>query len=399
MEILYVSNYCSPKVINYLFENSKSEPGQAVQKFHRLLVDGLNKQNRVSSIKLISSIPVTISINRKFFWNFSKEKIDKIEFNFLPFLNVPIIKHFCLFFFTFIKVAFLGNSRKKEDKIVLCDVLNTSIAIAAFIACKISSKKIVAIYTDLPSNMVTDNFKNKFIGKVYLRTLDVFFNRFDYFIELTEHMNSIVNPIGKPYLVMEGLVDGDIEISTDTKDKPNKKIIIYAGAILSKYGIEDLINGFSLVKMDDIELHLYGPGEFVSKLDKYIKDDPRIRYFGVVKNNFLLDKLSEATLLINPRPTTEDFVKYSFPSKNLEFMSTGVPLITTKLPGMPIDYYPYVYLLEDESKNGIANLLKQLLLKSKSELTQFGHNAQKFVIDNKSNHVQVRKILDFIEAP
>ena len=97
-------------------------------------------------------------------------------------------------------------------------------------------------------------------------------------------------------------------------------------------------------------------------------------------------------------PTKEDFTKYSFPSKNIEYMSTGRPLLTTKLPGMPEEYYPYVYMFETESLDGYRKTLKEVLEKDYDELAQKGREAQSWVLKNKNNVVQTRRIIELYKS-
>ena len=113
-------------------------------------------------------------------------------------------------------------------------------------------------------------------------------------------------------------------------------------------------------------------------------------------NAQIVDKEQEATLLINPRPTGEAYVKYSFPSKTMEYMASGTPVLTTVLPGMPKEYHPYVYLLEDETAEGIAEQLKQILANSDETLFRKGAEARRFVLEQKNNVIQAQKILEML---
>ena len=110
----------------------------------------------------------------------------------------------------------------------------------------------------------------------------------------------------------------------------------------------------------------------------------------------IVDKERKATLLINPRPTHEKFVKYSFPSKNMEYMASGTPLLTTKLTGMPKDYYPYIYLFDEESVDGYACALERVLGLSSEELFEKGRIAKQFVLEKKNYLVQTDRILNLI---
>ena len=69
----------------------------------------------------------------------------------------------------------------------------------------------------------------------------------------------------------------------------------------------------------------------------------------------------QATLLVNPRKGHEEYTKYSFPSKTMEYMASGTPTIMYKLPGLPIEYEEYLVLLPDNSQETLTAILKQCL--------------------------------------
>src|SRR5690554_7934508 len=136
----------------------------------------------------------------------------------------------------------------------------------------------------------------------------------------------------------------------------------------------------------------------VNEIEEEIKRDGRIRFFGIVHNSKVVEAELQATLLVNPRPTVEDFTKYSFPSKNMEYMVSATPVLTTVLAGMPREYHDYVYLLEDESAEGIHDRLKELLINTpEEELRMKVRRAKEFVLKNKNNLYQSKRIIDFIK--
>ena len=135
----------------------------------------------------------------------------------------------------------------------------------------------------------------------------------------------------------------------------------------------------------------------MKELEQIAKEDPRVFYGGMLLNSQIVEKEMEASLLVNPRPIGEEYVKYSFPSKTMEYMSTGTPALTTVLPGMPKEYHPYVYLLEDESKEGIAKKLTEILTQSDEALFEKGMKARRFVLEEKNNVIQAKKILNMLE--
>ena len=208
-------------------------------------------------------------------------------------------------------------------------------------------------------------------------------------------MNDKINLKNKPFIVMEGLVDSNMQLLSNTlNNKYTKKVCIYAGGIYEKYGVKLLVDAFKNLNIKDAELHLYGTGD----LEKYLASikNNKIKYYGVVENKKIVEEEIKATLLINPRFTKEEYTKYSFPSKNMEYMVSGTPILTTKLPGMPNEYIPYVYLFENETLEGYQKSLEQILKKPQQELFEKGKEAKEFMLKNKNNKKQASRIIYFI---
>ena len=103
-----------------------------------------------------------------------------------------------------------------------------------------------------------------------------------------------------------------------------------------------------------------------------------------------------ASLLINPRYTEAEFTKYSFPGKNIEYMVSGTPTLTTLLPGMPKEYFPHVYLLDDETVDGMANMLREIHSKPKEEIERLGQETKEWMLKNKNNKAQVAELIHFV---
>ena len=78
-------------------------------------------------------------------------------------------------------------------------------------------------------------------------------------------------------------------------------------------------------------------------------------------------------------------------------MVSGTPLLTTRLAGMPKDYYPYVYLFGKETKEDFMAVLKEVFSKSAKELHDFGSKAKIFAIQEKNNVKQASKFYTFLK--
>lgn len=392
-----MSALCSRRLINKIHEETGVNPGFAVQKFSRLIVRGLLENN--VEVSTLSVPPISRRESNRIWINIDTETEDGVEYKYIPFLNYPFLKHICLLLYTFFQVLIWGLCRKK-DRYIICDVLSISSCFGALLASKINGIKSVAVVTDIYSQMVGEktNGLKRLMKLVAGKMQQWYSSSFTHYVLLTEYMNEAVNPHRRPYIVMESLCDGNENCKKQSPKKTNEnKIIMYAGGIEEKYGLRALVEGFSSITRDDISLVLYGHGSYVETLKQICLKDSRIQYKGIAPNEEIVKAEFEAALLVNPRPTTEEFTKYSFPSKNMEYMVSGTPVLTTMLPGMPKEYYSYVYLFDKgENAVGYAESLEEVLSKPTDELLFMGEKAREYVLREKNNVKQARRIIDLI---
>ncbi len=393
MKILYISALASEARIDLEYRRTGLNPGFAVQKFSRLLVKGL-VDNGTDVLAL--SNPPYVNGKRRFVHS-ARELENGLTYKYVPYINLPIVKHFCLLFYSFFYVLIWGMYNRK-NKAVICDVLAISICFGALLATKINRLKSVAVVTDIYAQMVGekrsgfDAIIKSFAGKLQ----NWYSTSFSHYVLLTESMNDLVNPYGKPSIVMEAICGG-VKQNESYLQKDFPITILYAGGIEKEYGIENLVKAFQTLPFKDIRLVIYGSGGYVENLKNMCSLDSRIQYKGVVPNEVIVDAEHRATLLVNPRFSTEEFAKYSFPSKNMEYMVSGTPLLTTQLPGMPRDYYPYVYLFDrGETVDAFAEVLNDILSLPLEELSKKGAEARDFVLREKNNVVQTQRIIQLI---
>ena len=266
---------------------------------------------------------------------------------------------------------------------------------SSLFACKIMGVRSAGIFTDIPGLMVGRKSR---ISKILETINKSYFRLFNYYIFLTKQMNSIINTRKRKYIIMEGLADIKMRDSEYAKNDFVVKTILYAGGLYEEYGIKMLLEAFLQLNMQNIRLDIYGDGPMKEEIcNRYVVIDERIHYYGVAPNNIVIEAERNASLLVNPRPSKEDFTKYSFPSKNIEYMVSGTPILTTCLPGMPDEYYDFIYTFEKETVEGYRDTLCEILTKPECELRQKGIEAQKFILDKKNNNIQAARILDLLK--
>ena len=158
-----------------------------------------------------------------------------------------------------------------------------------------------------------------------------------------------------------------------------------------------LLDAFGMVRDSELKLVLCGSGDAEELVRERVKADERISFLGRVDREIVLALQKNATILVNPRQNNEDFTKYSFPSKNLEYLSSGVPVIAYKLDGIPDEYDEFIIYPENDSVDALHKTIKTLSEMTDEERRCIGDKARCFVAENKNKNTQAQRIFEFIE--
>jgi len=385
MNILYVTNACSEEEYDLLFQNIKKE-GLQNQKFNNLFIKGFSKNG--CEISVLSSRPVFVHLHPHKWFKSKKEVVDNIKYNYIPFFNISKLRGLSTYFF--IKKEIKKWIKSNSNGVIVCDILNYVLVKAISKVIKGKSVKLVSIVTDLPEMIAYKNLKrlNHHNNLIY---------NSDYFILLSKYMGEKINPNKKPEIIVEGFCDINMDkVDNTLKNKYDKKVVMYAGLLHGKYGIANLVKAFDQLTLEDIELHIYGTGDWEEELKQYCDKNDKIKFFGTKDNSYVVNEQLKATLLVNPRPTNEDFVYYSFPSKNMEYMASGTPMLTTNLPSIPEEYKEYCFVAKGFGVDELKSELETILSKTPKELNDFGNKAKKWVLKNKNNRVQAEKVYHWL---
>ncbi len=402
MQIFFATSACSKAVYEKIFNLRKKRILDPAQKFFEQLITGAANCNLASEneaeVLSISAKPVSASTADKYLFKKETEISENAKYLYIGFLNGKLSRFITVFFSSFFTALKLF-SKKDKEKIVLCDPLYTHMSFAVRLAAKLCKVKAIAVVTDIPVFATEMKQSGKASLKYKLQHLYEYFSmkdivKYDAYINLTESMDSIVNPKGKPSIVIEGSMDSKI-VPVSLEKKGGIRTVVYAGGVYEKYGVKQLTEAFIKADLEKTELHIYGDGAYVDELKRISEVHKNVKYMGCVLNTDLPEIESRATLLVNPRFTNEEYTKFSFPSKTLEYMSSGTPVLSTRLKGIPEDYNDYLYWFDDESLDGMASKLREVFENSDSELERFGKKAQEFAVHNKSNLVQGERIIAF----
>lgn len=223
-------------------------------------------------------------------------------------------------------------------------------------------------------------------------------NKFDMYILLSEEMKNVIDIEKKSYIIIEGIYDfskkKEIEYGVDSFSD-NQFNIVYAGSLYYEYGIMNLVNAVELLNYADIELLIFGSGEAEKEIKKIAENNKRIVFGGLVPRDCVLEYERKASLLVNPRPVEDEYVKYSFPSKNMEYMASGTPVLLTNIPSLPDEYKKYV-ILADTNDVDVLKTKIEYIYSNQKKFSDLGEKAQKFILREKNKKKQSLKLIELI---
>lgn len=402
MNLIYIGSFYPENRRNEIRINSKIGLDNASNVHQNAILKGLDyfyNNLIVITVPTIKSYPFNYKRIRFKSSHFSHN--DKSNDYCVGFLNIPIIKHYSKYINLRNQIKRLLKTNEKTLIIIYSIHSPFLKAIYKFVK-KNNNIKTCLIVPDLPQFMSeSENLLYKLLKKIDIYFINRYLKKIDSYVVLTDSMLEMLPADNKFWVKIEGIYDGTVtEISemTDTlKVSDNLIIITYTGTLDYRYGIENLLSAFSSINDPNYRLWICGAGNSRKRIIEMATIDPRIVYWGELTFEEVKKMHTKSTLLINPRTSNGEYTKYSFPSKTMEYMASKTPCIMHRLPGIPEEYFDYVYLAERQDAQGLKDTIMKVSIKDKVELKQFGENAANFIANNKNPLVQVEKIYNMIE--
>lgn len=373
--ILYLSQATAYPIYDRLFLEGKIKTGYQAQKFNSNVVMGLS---HFQEVVCLSTLPYA---------GVPAPRVDEIHHGvrYVTVKNTVGKLHKPMNLLRLVGES-LKICRKHKVDYIVCDAFSVSPNYAARMLSKFLGIPSVGIITDLPGLLGPKKALSKSISKMH---------GFDKYVLLTESMNPVVNPSQKPWMIMEGICSDRIPPYVPTESR--EKIIVYSGSLWKENaGIEYLVEGFLKAGLEDYSLLLYGTGELVPWIEEIVRKHRNVRYMGCVTNEEMVEIQTRASLLVNPRPSGQEFCKYSFPSKTIEYMLSGTPVLMTRLPGIPEEYFSFCYTVHEETAEGMATALQDIFLDDRR--FSVGAAAREYVMTKKSCHTQAERLNNFFCA-
>lgn len=393
MKIINLFGLYPHDMMDDLSSNTKTKMDFAANNLQEAMIKGYKETGadyHIINAPFIGSWPLYYKKTHVNGYINAEERIHSVRF-----LNVAIIKRWDMLRKVKKTLFEYLNENPIEPTVVLFYNFNY-IKLAKKIKEKFHHVKTCLLVTDLPEFM-SSNSRDMVsrINKFITTESTSYSNYIDGYVLLAERMKERLPVDDTPYHIMEGIYNHDD--SCLEASKKDKKIILYTGNMDPRYGINDLVAAFSLIKDPNIELWFRGDGASVSLVKERSVSDQRIKLIDRLSHKELLSLERNATLLVNPVHSTEEFTNYFFPSKTMEYLASGTPTLMCKLNCLPLEYREYIYFFEKEDVSSMARTILELCNKPLEELNNFGLKAREFIISKKTPKCQIAELLNFLK--
>lgn len=402
MEILLVSSLCSKNKYKWITEVRTAPSLDPAQRMFLAIVRGLRENG--CNVTCISALPMgtsnTNAINKYFPRN--EECESRVKFIYPAFHIGRFRRHIDLHKNTVIEVKRWIEKTKGKKRFILCDSLLVACTQGTRRVAQKEGIKVFAYVTDYPSLATSIHVKNvslfrKMLQGVYDKFADHDLTKYDGYILVAEALKDLIGINNKPYLVIEDVITvPNEEIKIENK-KSGLFTIVYGGALCERFGVNKLADAVHIISNDNVAIHFYGSGESVAYIEGLNKKDARICYCGQVSFDELQKIQQKASLLVNPRPSNESFAAYSFPSKTLSYMLSGTPVLTTRIPGIPESYKPYLLWFDNEDTRSMTKKIEEIISTPNEELRELGKKAFVYAKTEKNGLAQTSRLISFVE--
>lgn len=397
MKVLYFGAVCDENIFSEL-EKKKQPYFVAQYMYEKALVDELENYDKLQ-LDVVSIYQTDYYPKDKLIIN--KNSVNN-TYSYLTYVNLPFFREVSFFIHTCVKILKWNYKlHSKTESIIFASNHYPPVSMAIVLLGFLLKISRVVTFTDLSiftySKKRISQMKlyKRMIIKPYLFLVNKLQKSYDGYVLFSSYMKEVVNKSNHPYCVVEGIFNSD-SLDYSEYEKASGKILAHAGTLNKEVGIDKILDIFKEINDSDTSLWFIGDGDMSETIRDEALKDPRIKHFGFIPKSDVFTLLQKATLLINLRNPNDEYTKYSFPSKMFEYMASGTPVFTTKIQGIPNEYYDYLYSTDSFETEEIATKIMKILRKDDEELQTLGQQAKKFIYQNKSAQFQVEKIVKLL---
>lgn len=261
---------------------------------------------------------------------------------------------------------------------------------------KKGKKVIYDVHEDLPRQLITKPYLNKFIRKIIAFIFEIYENnsvkKFSYLMTATDFIRDRFINLNKNSVAIKNYpLIGDIETNKLWEHRKNQ--FVYIGLLSKERGISELVEACNYT---DFELHVAGKfinAEFEQKITS-LPEWQKVKFHGFLNRDQISDLLSDSKIgIVTLYPTIN--YKDALPVKMFEYMLAGIPVIASNIElwetilnqnncGISVD--PFSPKMIAEAINNIIN--------DDEKAQKMGQSGQKAILNKLNWKEEEQKILN-----
>jgi glycosyltransferase involved in cell wall biosynthesis len=316
----------------------------------------------------------------------------------LPFLNIHPFKWFTTGAAVLFAIAGWSWKHRGKPRVVLSLNLTMPPGMFVWLSARLTGTRAVVAVLDVfkPGALVRDT---------WLRRLDFALQqwlmpRFDGIMVVSRAIAEDFLP-GRRVCLIEGGILPELFAAapvTDGERRDNGRFrIVLAGTLELYNGLELALEAMNHLPAD-YQLMVAGNGSLAGRLQQAAARDARISYLGFLDFADLVATYRSADLLLNLRLTRAMDTRYFFPSKLMELLASGTPVLSTGTGHVEDVYGHVLYLLEEETPQALAAHIRAIAASPPAERRALGRRAREFIFSEKTWDRQGAKLADYIRS-
>jgi glycosyltransferase involved in cell wall biosynthesis len=318
----------------------------------------------------------------------------------LPYINVTPFKQLTIGLGVLAALLRWGLAHRHERRVVYTFNLSVPPGLFTLLGARLIGATLVASLNDInvPGQTVPDTVFNR----IDFRLQRAIIPRLDGHVAVADSIMRDFAP-GRRYLRMEGGITPEtlsrthpLPVVDDAHGRPFTAVA--AGSLDEANGVTVVLEALAIMRGAKVRLVIVGDGPLRQSVLTAAAHDPRLEYRGLVSFEEVLELYNQADVLLNVRLTRAVNTKYFFPSKLMEFLATGRPVISTCTGHLRDEYGEFCYLLEDETATGLAEMLGLVATDSWAERARRGHSGRAYMSREKTWDTQAARLAAYLNS-
>jgi hypothetical protein len=202
-----------------------------------------------------------------------------------------------------------------------------------------------------------------------------------------------------PVLHLDGGVESN-RVSSDEIVLPSERTVfpfLYCGATNKWAGVDLLAEAFAGWTESRARLWLCGKGAVPERFP-LLANDSRVTCFGAVSDDKVDELAAQCYALVNPRRTDLADNQMNFPSKVLEYLRYGKPVVSTWTDGLDPAYRTMLTIAHQGTAQSLRDAMAKTMTWTGDTLIKQFEVTRQFLLESRTWEQQARRLSCFMAA-